>query len=420
MGNEYQIVTLGDVIEVLDSQRVPVKERDRRKGIYPYYGASGIVDYVDGYLFDGLHLLIAEDGENLRTRNTPIAFLADGKFWVNNHAHIVIANKTATTQYLSYALQIADFSAFLTGSTIPKLTQQNMLRIPISLPSLSTQQAIARVLGALDDKIELLRSLNETLEAMARALFKSWFVDFDPVRRKAEGKPTGLPPKMDSLFPDSFEDSELGEIPKGWKVLPLGEAVEIAGGSTPRTKETSFWDGSFCFATPKDLSTAISPILTRTERRITQEGVDQITSGQLPAGTLLLSSRAPIGYLAIAAVPVSINQGFIAIKKESKLSPYFMYSWCKEYMDTIIGHANGTTFLEISKANFKTIKTIVPPPGLIEKYDEYEESYFEFITRNTKELMNLVLLRDSLLPRLISGDLELSDDMISKILEKPT
>ncbi|MBK7201585.1 restriction endonuclease subunit S, partial [Candidatus Amarolinea dominans] len=152
---------------------------DRRTGPYPYYGASGIVDYVDSFLFDGEYLLIAEDGENLRTRNTPVAFLASGRFWVNNHAHIVRGNSEADTRFLMYALTGADISGYLTGSTMPKLTQGNMNRIPILTPPLSEQRAIAHILGTLDDKIELNRRMNETLEAMARALFKSWFVHFD-------------------------------------------------------------------------------------------------------------------------------------------------------------------------------------------------------------------------------------------------
>ncbi len=316
-----------------------------------------------------------------------------------------------TPQYRDYCRQHS------TGTTNLGLSRDDFFAFPV--PDLTTSiLSICDCLDALEQKATLLRSMNETLEAMARSLFKSWFIDFDPVRKKAEGQPTGLPPEIDALFPDSFVDSELGEIPKGWIVSTLGEVLEIAGGSTPSTKELSYWDGNYWFATPKDLSSAISPILSETERKITQDGVNQITSGQLPAGTLLLSSRAPIGYLAITAVPVSINQGFIAMKKESKLSPYYMYSWCKEYMETIIGHANGTTFLEISKSNYKTIKAIVPPRGAIDKYTECAKAYFDLIEGNTGELSYLASARDSLLPQLISGDCELADTMIHIILEK--
>ena len=148
---EWQMCTLGALTDNFDAVRIPVKQRDRRPGPYPYYGASGAVDHVDGFLFDGEYLLIAEDGENLRTRATPIAFLAQGKFWVNNHAHIVRGNRNADTRFLKYALSGLDISGYLTGSTMPKLTQGNMNRISLLTPSLPEQQAIAHVLGTLDD-----------------------------------------------------------------------------------------------------------------------------------------------------------------------------------------------------------------------------------------------------------------------------
>jgi type I restriction enzyme S subunit len=173
MAGKWPLRPLGELTENLDSVRVPVKESDRRTGPYPYYGASGIVDYVDSYLFDGEYLLVGEDGENLRTRTTPAAFLARGKFWVNNHAHIVRGNSEADTRFLMYALADTDISGYLTGSTMPKLTQGNMNRIPVPAPSLNQQRAIAEVLGTLDDKIELNRSMNDTLEAISWALFKS-------------------------------------------------------------------------------------------------------------------------------------------------------------------------------------------------------------------------------------------------------
>ena len=168
-----------------DGKRRPVKESDRRPGAFPYYGASGIVDHVDGYLFDGEYLLIAEDGENLRTRQTPIAFLATGKFWVNNHAHIVTGNERADTRFLMYALRHIGIDAYLTGAVMPKLTQGNLNRIEVRHPPIHEQRAIARVLGALDHKIEQNQRTAQSLERLARAIFRAWFVDFEPVKRNA-------------------------------------------------------------------------------------------------------------------------------------------------------------------------------------------------------------------------------------------
>ena len=234
--SEWREYVLEELTYNFDAVRVPVKQRDRRRGTYPYYGASGVVDYIDDFLLDGEYLLISEDGENLRTRNTPIAFLASGKFWVNNHAHIVRGNSMADTRFLKYALSQADVSGYLTGSTMPKLTQANMNRIPLLAPPLDEQRAIAHVLGTLDDKIELNRRMNETIEAMARALFRSWFVDFEPVRAKMEGRwrpgesLPGLPAHLHPLFPDRLVESEMGEIPGGWRVSTVGEEVELAYG----------------------------------------------------------------------------------------------------------------------------------------------------------------------------------------------
>lgn len=145
---------LGSCIEVFDSCRRPVTKKDRVLGPYPYYGASGIVDYVDSYIFEGLHVLVAEDGENLRSRKLPIAYLADGRFWVNNHAHVLRANDENDTRFLSYMIESLDLSGFITGSTQPKLSQAALLSIPLRLPKLAEQRRIAGVLGALDDKIE--------------------------------------------------------------------------------------------------------------------------------------------------------------------------------------------------------------------------------------------------------------------------
>ena len=408
----WEIVPLGELTDNFDAARVPVKRADRRPGPYPYYGASGIVDSVSDYLFDGEYLLIAEDGENLRTRNTPIASLANGKFWVNNHAHIVRGNHKANTRYLMYALSELDVSGYLTGSTMPKLTQGNMNRISLLTPPISEQRAIAHILGTLDDKIELNRRMNETLEEMARALFKSWFVDFDPVRAKMEGRDTGLPPDVADLFPDRLVESELGEIPEGWEVKTVGTIASIVGGTTPSIKQVQYWEGgTHCWATPKDLSSLSVPVLLKTERKITDAGLGKIGSGLLPLGTVLLSSRAPIGYLAIAETPAAINQGFIGILPHDEISNLFMLYWCEASHDEIINHANGSTFLEISKSSFRQLSVVVPDESAMKKFDGLARPLYNRIVSNERQSRRLAALRDTLLPKLMSGELRVVESM---------
>ncbi|MFN3973534.1 MAG: restriction endonuclease subunit S, partial [Gemmobacter sp.] len=232
---------------------------------------------------------------------------------------------------------------------------------PFSMPPLPEQRTIAATLGALDDKIKLNRKMNATLEAMARALFRDWFVDFGPTRAKMEGREPYLSPDLWSLFPDRLDDE--GK-PKGWEVSTIGDEVRVVGGSTPSTKEPDFWDGGVNWATPKDLSTLAAPVLLETSRTISAAGLAKISSGLLPVGSLLLSSRAPIGYLAIAEMPVAINQGFIGMICDKRVSNVFAWLWTLENMEAILAKANGSTFQEISKGNFRPLPVVVAP-GLV-------------------------------------------------------
>ena len=254
-------------------------------------------------------------------------FFIEEDFWPLNTTLYVRDFKGNDPRFISYFLRGIDFGAYTDKAAVPGINRNDLHRADVVVPvDVEVQREIAGVLGAIDDRIDNLRQTNTTLESIAQALFKSWFVDFDPVRAKAEGRePEGMDAATAALFPSEFEDSELGPIPKGWQVEQIGKLVRCLGGATPSTRNESFWQGgTHHWATPKDLSGLPSPALVDTDRRITDEGLSRISSGLLPAGTLLLSSRAPIGYLAISAVPTAINQGFIAMPPGGDLSPMFL------------------------------------------------------------------------------------------------
>ena len=298
-----------------------------------------------------------------------------------------------------------------TGSTIPLINLSVIKSLPIPLPPLSEQREIVAHLSLLDDRITLLRETNATLEAIAQALFKSWFVDFDPVRAKLEGRtPEGMDEATAALFPDGFKESELGLVPRGWRVLPIGDAVDAVGGATPDTKNPVYWEPAIhCWTTPKDLSGIAAPVLLDTERKLSDEGLAKIGSGALPIGTLLLSSRAPIGYLALAQVPLAINQGYIAMLPGGLFPPLYMLFWCRQNMENIKGRANGSTFMEISKKAFRPIPALVPSPEIVQEFVEVAGVLFERLIENEKQAQTLATLRDTLLPRLISGQLRLPE-----------
>ena len=286
------------------------------------------------------------------------------------------------------------------------VTGKDLAQLTVPVPPLPEQRRIAHILGALDDKIELNRRMNETLEAMARAIFQDWFVDFGPVRAKLEGREPYLPPELWALFPDRLADSELGEIPEGWEVKALGDVTEVVGGTTPSTKNPEYWDeGVHCWATPKDLSRLSVPVLLDTERKITDSGLKRIGSGLQPKGTVLLSSRAPIGYLAINEVPVAINQGFIAIQPRKGVSNLFLLFWCKSSLDEIVSHANGSTFLEINKSNFRQIPLVIPNLPISNAYHSLASNLYDRIMVNERDSRALAAQRDALLPKLVSGEL---------------
>lgn len=345
---------------------------------------------------------------------------------VNQHVAIIRPDASLLhAGFLRYVLVSPEYQHRLlalasAGATRNALTKGMIETLEVPLPALPEQKRIAHILGTLDNKIELNRRMNATLEGISRALFKSWFVDFDPVRQKAAGKqPVGMDAKTAAMFPDSFEDSEIGEVAKGWTVQPISELAEIAGGSTPSTKEPQFWDsGVHHWATPKDLSNLSVPVLLDTERRLTHSGVAQITSGLLPAGTVLLSSRAPIGYLAITETPVAINQGFIAMKPKDGVSNLFLLRWTATSHDEIVSRANGSTFLEISKSNFRPIPAVRPTQAVMDAFHERAFPLFRRVVACERESRTLAALRDTLLPKLLSGGIRVPD--AEKAVEEAT
>lgn len=307
----------------------------------------------------------------------------------------------------------------IVGSVSERINTRDAEKIAVPLPPQSELATIVETLESLDDKIELNRRMNQTLEAMAQTIFRDWFFDFGPARRKLAGEANPvaimggliLDParaaEIAALFPALLADDGL---PEGWTDCPIGDQVEIAGGSTPSTADDSLWNpAEHRWATPKDLSNMSDLALFETGRRISSAGLAKITSGLLPAGTVLLSSRAPIGYLAIAQEPVAINQGFIALKPTTDHGSAYLYLWCKANMEAILANANGSTFQEISKKNFRPITSAAPDnPAILRAFGEIAQPLVDRIVSAAGENRTLAETRDYLLPRLMSGEVRVT------------
>jgi type I restriction enzyme S subunit len=242
------------------------------------------------------------------------------------------------------------------------------------------------VLGALDDKIGNNRRLALLLEETAATMFRARFVHF--------------------VGESQFVETELGRLPSEWTIAPIGDVVKVVGGGTPSTKESRYWDGgTHCWATPKDLAGATSSVLLDTARHITDEGVGRISSRLLPERTVLLSSRAPVGYTAMSMVKVAVNQGFIAIPPSDSVPSEYVLLWLRENMDRIKAHAGGTTFAEISKRAFRPLLMPVPPASALAEFEQATRPMFDLIAGQEREIHALSKIRDVLLPKLVSGEI---------------
>jgi type I restriction enzyme S subunit len=407
MSSEWADATLGSVVRFDSGNRNSQDAVD--SGEYPFFTCSREILRHSEYDFDREAVIMA--GNNAEARFHLQYY--QGRFAARQRTYVMSPlGDDLDCRFLFYALHRLQphFKAHAQGTTTKFVTIGILRDAPIYLPPKQEQKAIAHILGILDDKIELNRKTNETLEAMAKALFKSWFVDFDPVRAKAEGRPTGLPAEISDLFPDSFEDLELGDIPSGWRVEAVGDVIESVGGSTPSTNESEYWDdGEFFWATPKDLSSLSEPFILDTAKKITEAGVQRISSGVLPAGTVLLSSRAPVGYIAVATVPLSINQGFIALKSNDLASSAYLLNWCLSNVQQFKDRASGTTFPEISKAAFRPIPFLVPSEQIMSAFSTKAQVLYDRVVWNMKQSDCLAKSRDALLPKLISGEIRIPD-----------
>ena len=388
-----------------DSKRRPVKVSDRRPGPYPYYGASGVVDHVDDYLFDGDYLLVAEDGENLRTRQTPIAFLARGRFWVNNHAHIVTGNNRADTRFLLYALRHVDIDAYLTGAVMPKLTQGNLNRIVVSHPRLPAQRAIAGVLDALDEKIEQNRRTARALERLARAIFRAWFVDFEPVKARAGGAASfpSMPKPVFDALPNRFIDSEIGLVPEGWEVKALSSVCTLVGGGTPKRSESAYWGGNVPWYSVKDAPGDGEIWVINTSERITDRGLANSAARIVPKGCTIISARGTVGKLAMAGTAMAFNQSCYGLLPGNGKSFGHLHLLLQAVVGQLQQRTHGSVFDTVTRATFDGLMVARPKGDVVSAFEVVVAPLLDVLLVSLQESSKLAEMRDYLLPKLLNG-----------------
>jgi type I restriction enzyme, S subunit len=318
----------------------------------------------------------------------------------------VLDFKRLNNRYLKYYFDSAPFQQVLgawagAGSTRAYLGITAQRKLPVVLPPIELQNEIASVAGALDDRITLLRETNATLEAIAQALFKSWFVDFDPVRAKMEGRaPEGMDEATAALFPDSFEETELGAVPSGWRYSTVGESFVLTMGQSPpgdtyneSGEGLAFYQGrtDFGFRFPTQRVFCVAPT------RISE------------IGDTLVSVRAPVGDVNMAIERCCIGRGVAAVRHPKNYRGFTFYAMQNlgERFKTF--DSEGTVFGSINKKDFQALPVVSASERVLMEYDKITSAIDQKIVENEEHLRALVSLRDTLLPRLISGQLRLPE-----------
>ena len=347
--SKWKTVKLGDICEILDSQRIPVTAANRKAGIYPYYGANGVQDYVNGYIFDDELVLLAEDGGNFGSKDRPIAYRVSGKCWVNNHAHVLKPKAGLNVDYLCYSLMFYDVSDIVNGATRQKLNQAAMRKMQIPLPPLEEQKRISDILDKASNLIDLRK---QQLEKM-NLLIKSKFID---------------------MFGDPVTN------PKGWEVQRIEELCEaIFGGGTPSKSHAEYYDGDIPWVTSKDMK---SILISDSIDHINDKAVLNSSAKYIPKQSLLMVIRSGILKhtlpLGINTRVVTINQDMKAFIPNANINVWFMFYTFKMHEKSLLNNVRAVTADNIE---FSIIRNLmVPVPSL-----ELQNQFAEFVEQVEKQ-----------------------------------
>lgn len=393
---ETQKVHLKELLENHDKLRKPLSsmQRENFKGEYPYYGAQGVIDYVAEYRCDGEYLLIAEDGENLSSRKEPIAQIAKGKFWVNNHAHIVKNNSKSDLRYICYLLNNSDITGYVTGAAQPKLSQANLNKIVVNVPSLEVQHRIASILSAYDSLIENNTKRIRLLEKMAENLYKEWFVRF--------------------RFP-GYEKAEMENgLPKGWKVERLGEwGISLDTGKRPKggvdiylkdgypslgaecIKKLAFFDYSSVSLIPKDFYESMK------RGKNTGDDILLYKDGAYIGKVTMFMDKYPYEHYAIN------EHVFFVAPKNVEYKNYLYFTLHQNEFFVLMQNLNRNAAQPgLSRGDVERVQMTIPTSEVVKQFNQVVKPMLKIMFNLAKQNTLLARRRDLLLPRLMSGKLE--------------
>lgn len=374
---EWIETTLGNVVELKRGYDLP--KQDRRPGHVPLVSSSGVTDFHSEAAVPGPGVVTGRYG------TLGQVFYVDGDFWPLNTTLYVRDFKGNDPRFISYWLRTIDFLAYSDKAAVPGVNRNHLHDALVSVPaSLAEQQAIGHILGSLDDKVDLNRRMNETLESMAHALFLSRFF----VHEAGVGAASASACQSFMSFADT---------------------VEILNGGTPKTAVPEYWGGSIPWFSVVDAPPTSDVWVLDTEKKVTQTGVDNSATQVLPVGTTIISARGTVGRLALVGVPMAMNQSCFGIRGRVGARGYYTYYATRELVSQLQQFAHGSVFSTINRATFQSVQVVVPRSEVIEEFEDLVDPMMQRIRQNLLESKSLFTLRDTLLPKLISGELRVPD-----------
>jgi len=434
MGSEWKQYRLSDVIDLIGGGTPKRSHPEYWGGEIPWLSVK---DFNNDYrqVFEAEETITKKGLENSSTKLLyPGQLIISARGTVGALAQLVkpmafnqscygitAKNHNVTNDFLYYLLKftVANLRQITHGAVFDTITRETFNYVTVALPPLPEQRAIAHILGSLDDKIELNRQMNRTLEKMAQAIFKSWFIDFDPVRaRRGESlcSPNySLPKEIADLFPDSFEDSELGQIPKGWRVKTLSSIIELIGGGTPKTKVVEYWNGDIPWFSVVDAPNESDLWVIDTEKHVTQTGIENSPTKILPIRTTIISARGTVGKCALVGRPMAMNQSCYGIRPADGYGEICTNFTVRNQIMALQRSGHGSVFNTITRATFDSIQIADGGCEISTAFDKSVDSYVSTILENLHEAYVLIRLRDTLLPKLISGELRLPAAVLEEL-----
>ncbi len=359
-----------------DKKRIPLSgaQRKKRQGNFRYYGAQGVIDHIDDFIFDGTYLLIAEDGENLKSKKQNIAQVVEGQFWVNNHAHIVQGNELCNTRYLCYLLNSMDLSGYVTGSAQPKLSQANLNAVTLFLPSITVQERIVESLYLFDKKIAVNQKINDNLYEMVNAYYTSLFKESD------------------------CEMTTVGNY-----------AERIYSGGTPMTSNAAYWNGTFGWFSSGETR---NRFVISTEKTITQAGIDNSSTKLATKYDIVMASAGQgftRGQISMLLIDTYVNQSVIVIKSERNILPYLFWNLVNRYDELRAISDSSSIRGSLTTKMIAAFEIPLANEQSLQAFADFAWSVIPQIENNLLENERLTALRDSLLPKLMSGEIDVTD-----------